>query len=223
VLLSVVLSALIHLVVSIWLIPITASIGFTIPFLMADSRAQRRATEFAEEFPTILLATASSLSAGHTALGAIERSVRLLPRNNPVRKEVQMLLNALREDSGKERALGRFGESIRLPELALFRSAFLLSLESGGRFAPTLQRLAQVLKDRVILIRSAQTVTSVMRMTANILLVIAPLILGIISARTPNFFQLLRENPLANICASIGAALVGLNFLLLRIMSDFRP
>lgn len=193
------------------------------PIALLDRRAQIRAMEFALDFPSVLLATASSLTAGHTPLIAIERSTRLLPKDNPVRIEISRLLDVLRTGSLKEVAIREFASDIRLPELELFRSAFLLSLDSGGRFSPTLERLSQVLKDRAILISSARTATAVMRMTSTVLLLLTPLIVGMVAVRTPNFFLLLINHPVARQIGSLGALLIAINCWILRKMSDFRP
>lgn len=193
------------------------------PFSVLERRADLRALKFASDFPSILLATASSLSAGHTVLVAIERSTRLLPSESMVRAEIFVMLDALRTGSTKEIAISEFAKDIRLPELTLFRSAFLLSLESGGKLSPTLERLSQVLKDRSILISSARTATAVMRMTSNILVLFAPLIVGMVAIRTPNFLTTITTHPVASQIASIGVLLIALNCWILKRMSDFKP
>jgi len=220
---AIVISTVASLVTPVWLAFVVGISAFLYPFSYLDRKAEKRALEFAGDFPSILLATASSLSAGHTALVAIERSVQLIPEKNRVRTDIAKLLDELRRGTSKETALRNFATDIRLEELALFRSAFLLSMESGGRLSPTLERLAQVLKDRSILISSARTATQVMRMTSTVLLLFAPLIVGMVAVRTPNFLELLTHHPVASQVASLGFALIALNCWALRQMSDFRP
>jgi tight adherence protein B len=217
------LSLSLHQLLSLWLLPATLAVGLSIPWLYVIAKAEKRALEFAQDFPTVLLATASSLSAGNTALVAIERSVSLLPENNPVRLEVERMLQALQSGEDRRKSICSFGRDIRLAELELFKTAFALSLESGGKFSPTLQRLAQVLRDRLTLIRTAKAVTAVMRMTANVLLVITPVVVGLIAARTENFSQIIYTHPVANTVASIGFTLIAFNYFILRRMSNFSP
>ena len=206
-----------------WLAVICGVICLVSPLLYLERLAYKRAAKFAEEFPAILLATASGLSAGHTALAALERSTRLLPEKSKIRFEVAQLLDLLRTGVPKEVAIRDFAADIQLEELDLFRSAFVLSLENGGRLAPSLQRLAQVLKDRSILITSARTATAVMRMTASFLLLLAPLIVSMVAFRTPDFFHKLFTHPVARDAGSLGILLIVGNCFLLRRMSDFRP
>ena len=207
----------------IWVALIIAIAFGSYPFAYLDRKAQDRSLRFASDFPSVLLATASSLTAGHTALVAIERSTRLLPKDNMVRKEISNLLDGLRTGLPREIAIKQFAPDIRLAELELFRSAFLLSLDSGGRLSPTLERLSQVLKDRSILISSARTATAVMRMTSNVLLLFTPLIIGMVAIRTPNFLLQLTTHPVASQIGSLGLLMIALNCWILRRMSDFRP
>ncbi len=206
-----------------YFVPLFFLAGLRAPFSYLEARIQKRAMEFAEDYPTVLLATASSMKVGMTAYAALERSIKLLPEKSLVRSEVQKLVADLRQGLKKEEALQRFGQTIRQPDLALFRSAFLLVLENGGRFAPTLQRLATVSKDRSVLISAARVSTASMRMTANIILAVTPLIVGVIAARTEKFWDLLLHHPVANTMASAGIVIIFFCFIFLKRMSNFKP
>lgn len=206
-----------------YFIPIFFAAGAYIPFSYVENCARKRALEFAGDYPTVLLAAASSIKAGLTAYLALERSVRLLPRMSLARLEVEKLLSALRQGCPKEEAIRKFGQEVRLPELNLFRSAFLLVMENGGKFAPTLERLSKVSKDRQMLIGSARVSTATMRMTANIVLGVAPFLLFVISLRSKDFWQTLFHHPTANFVASIGIVLIAGSYAVLRRMSEFRP
>lgn len=204
-------------------VPLFSFLVAALPYSWVQSRANRRAAEFSSDYPSILLAAASSLKTGMTPLGALERSVQLLKHDSILRQEVERLLARIGEGVPKEQAIGEFGRSVRLADLALFRSAFLLVLENGGRFGPTLERLAQVTRDRNTLISSARVSTAVMRMTANFLLVVAPIVVLMVAARTPNYWDTFRTNAVANTLGTAGAAIIAASYFVLRFMSSFRP
>ncbi len=206
-----------------YFLPLFFVAGALFPFAWADSRAEARAAEFSSDYPTILLACASSIKVGMTPYMALERSIRLLTKGSLVRKEVERLLDNLQRGVPKEDALATFGANIRQSDLQLFRSAFLLVLDNGGRFAPTLERLAMVSKERSNLISSAIVSTATMRMTANILLAVTPVILLIIAARTDDFWELFINHPTANLIASTGVVMIAVSYAMLRRMSSFRP
>lgn len=199
------------------------ALGAYLPISFLRGRIDERAQAFILDYPSVLLATASSIKAGMMPYAALERATQLLEEGNLVRKEVTLLLERLRSGSNKEKIVRSFAKDIALPELELFRNAFLLVLENGGRFAPTLERLANVSKDRAVLIGSARVSTSSMRMTANVLLAITPLLMLMLSAQIPNFWDKLFADSLTNTIASTGAMVIILNYALLRRMSAFQP
>ena len=183
----------------------------------------REAALFLADYPTTLMAMASSMKAGLTPLMALERAVKLLDADNELRREVQRMTGALRRGVPRETAVNHFAERITAPELELFRSAFLLVLANGGRFTPTLERLALVSRERCSLIQSAGVSTQSMRMTANILLVVAPLLVAIVSLGSADYWQILSEHPAAKMLAAGGAAMIAAGYLALRGMSNFKP
>lgn len=215
--------ALLSFCLSLVFVPVFFLGGTCLPFLWAESRIRANAAEFAADYPTVLMAAASSLKAGMTPYAALERSTRLLARESLVRQEVEKLLASLRRGKPREQAAAEFAAGIQLDELELFRSAFLLAMENGGRFASTLKRLADVSQDRSVLIRSAQVTTANMRMTANFLIAVAPLIIGIVSLRNEDYWQIFLANPTANTIASTGIVIIAAGYLILRRMSDFKP
>ena len=204
-------------------VPFFLAIGFIIPFGVLDRRIEHRARCFAEDYPAILLAASSSIKVGLTPENALQRATKLLPRESDARKEIELLLSRLREGLPKEAAVAAFAENYRLPDVDLFRSAFLLVMETGGRFSPTLQRLAGVSANRMTLLKMAEVSTASMRMTGNVLLCIAPGILGFLSMRIQGFWITVKENPIANGIASGGILMMVLGFLVLRSMSRFKP
>lgn len=208
---------------SVYATPLFFFAGAAFPFAVLDRRANKRAAAFSEEYSSVLLATASSLKSGMTAYAAMERAVRLLPKNSIVRTEVQLLLTSISKGVPRTLALEQFGATIRQPDLALFRTAFALALQHGGRFSPTLERLAEVCKDRVVLVRSAQVSTALMRMTANVLLALTPIILGMVALRTENYWRVFIDNPIANALGTTGLLLIGVSYSVLRSMSNFKP
>lgn len=210
-------------IVNSYLLPLFFLGGALIPWIYIDGRLRLRAHAFAVDYPTVLLATASSIKTGMTPYQALERSTKLLPSDSPVRLETERLLSALRRGDRKEQAVATFAQDIALPELDLFRSAFLLVLEAGGRFGPTLERLSGVSKDRATLIENARVSTATMRMTANVLLLLTPFVVGSVAIRTPEFFTLITSHPIANVMASVGVLLIVGCYIVLWKMSNFKP
>jgi tight adherence protein B len=208
---------------SLFLAPALFFGGLFLPYLWLGGKINKRSIEFSSDYPTVLLAMASSIKVGHTAYMALERATRLLPEQSIVRNEVNVMLSALRRGESRDLAVANFGKTIRQPELDLFRKAFLLVTENGGRFAPTLERLALVSKDRATLTSMARVSTTNMRMTANMLLVICPIVLGLVAVRTENYWDLFFNHPVASTLSTIGLMVILGSYTLLQKMSSFKP
>jgi Flp pilus assembly protein TadB len=199
-----------------------ATTGFFLPMYFAYISLRERAVRFSEEYPVVLLATASNMKAGLTVYGALERSILLLPDESEIKKEVKIFLERISRGMPKEEAVRLFARYVALPELDLFRRAFGLVLSHGGKFSRTLERLAQVCRDRENLVRSAKVSTASMRMTANILLAVAPVLLVVMSLRTPDYWNVFFTNHIAFTLGCIGTLIIVASFLVLRSMSDFK-
>lgn len=208
---------------SLYCSPLFFGIGCLIPYMWVSNKINKRALLFAEDFPSVLLATSASIRAGMTPLSALERAVELLPQSSLCKQETLKLMKSLEEAESKESALTHYAETIKLPEVELFRKAFLLVLENGGRFSPTLHRLARVTRDRTTLVSAAQVSTASMRMTGTVLLCVVPIILGILSGSHKDYFQIMLTNQMANNIATGGIVVITLGQIILRRMSAFKP
>jgi Flp pilus assembly protein TadB len=171
----------------------------------------------------VLLATASNLKAGLSVYSALERAIQLLDENSRIKAEIRSLLEQVSRGVPKEVAVSEFAEGIDLPELRLFKRAFILVLVHGGKFSRTLERLSEVCRDRDALVKSANVSTASMRMTANVLLAIAPLLMLVLSFRTKGFWTILFENSIASGLGIVGASIIIGAFFILRKLSDFKP
>ena len=210
-------------VLSPYCVVVYSLMGGSVPYLWVLRRATDRAMAFAVDYPSVLLAAASSIKAGMTPLRALERAIELLPKTSPCRREFAKLTYDLGNGVPRSEAIAMCGRGVRLPELELFRSGFLLVLENGGRFAPTLERLARVTRDRMTLVSSAKSTTASMRITGNVVLAVVPVVMLLMGVRTDDYWTLLLENPISNTVASVGIVVITCGYVTLRKMSAFRP
>lgn len=214
---------LFQLVFSFYFVPIFFALGFFIPLSYVEAKIKNRASNFNSDYPQFLLAMSSSIKVGLTPYQAMEKAINLLSKESLLKNEVENLLKKVGSGANKEKSIEEFALSVRLPDIKLFRSALSLVIENGGRFAPTLARLATVSNNRSSLIRSAEVSTANMRMTANILLTICPIILFIISINYENYWGILIGNSMANNLATLGSMIIFGCYILLRRMSSFKP
>lgn len=208
---------------SIWAALLLFCLCFYLPLSYLRAKAEKRAKTFSAEYPSVLLAMASNMKAGLTVYSSLERAIALLPAESYVKREVRTFLEKISRGVSSEKAVQEFAQDIQLKELELFRRAFALVIVHGGKFSRTLERLAQVTRDRENLINSSRVSTASMRMTSNVLLVVAPFLLFILSAKNKDFWHVLLNNNIAYTLALIGTLTIGISVYALRRMSDFKP
>ena len=196
--------------------------GFCLPILFLESKSQHLSNQFAADYPTLLLASASSLKTGLSPQIALKRAAHLLPNNSSTKKEALKLLESLHQGISHQKAVSSFARNIDLPELELFRTAFVLVLNDGGKLSETLERLALVTRDRISLKSQAKVSTTNMKMTANIILFLCPLILSLVALRQDNFWDLVRYHETANLIASSGLILIIFGYFSLTLMARFK-
>ena len=202
---------------------ITALIVGFIPVYYLQSKATQRALVFLRDYPTVLNSISSAIKAGLSTIIAIERSVFLLPNESLVKIEIKNLVNKIQRGESRSMAIEKFGDGIDLPDLVLFRSALTLTLEHGGRFTKTLERLALGSRDRENMIRTARVSTQNMRMTANILIVLTPIFISFTAMSQRGYLDTMLNNPVANGVASAGFIFILVGYLILSKFSNFKP
>ncbi len=215
--------ALAHLILTRLALVLAVLLGALLLRQRAHHRSRAQTIAFAAEFAPLLLATASLLRAGLSPHDALRRTAEGLPRRSTLRNEVNYLLRQCESGTSVEHAISQFARSVPLPELDMFRSAFLLATIHGGPFSATLARLARVISDRLLLIRSATSATAQMRLTGNLLLGLTPLFAALAFLQRGDTLAFLRAHPVAHSVASMGALLIFGSYLLLLHMSDFEP
>ena len=189
----------------------------------ACQRKNRETAALLDELPALLNAAAASLKTGATPLGALERGALLLPKESVLCHEVSELIHALHNGQDRGQAIRSFCATTDVPDLELFRSALRLTTEHGGRFSATLEHIAESCRERASLMRSARVTTAIMNMTANFIMVLAPMLMMILSLQQPAFWQTLRSNSIASTTFAIGLCLLLMGYGALKHMSDFKP
>ena len=204
-------------------LPLIFLLGSYCPWIYVDWKAENRALEFSNDYPELLQSMSSALKAGHSAQTALEHASKLLSKDNPVRLEVENLLSDLHKGLHQQKAVAAFAADRDVPELSLFRNAFLLVLDDGGKFSPTLQRLALISRERDNLKNSVKVSTATMKMTGNILLLVCPMVVLMVSTRSDNFWSDLSNNTLSSGIFSTGVILVFFGYFSLRTLGRYKP
>lgn len=209
--------------IPIFLVPVIGSIGGLYGYIWRVRKNRALEHDFMKPYPSVLMGMAASLKIGFAPLPALERAVRTVPDSHPLKIEISHLLHSIGSGLDRHEAIERFASDYDISDLDLFRGVLKIVLEEGGRMSTTLEKLALAANDRAALIEMAKVSTTSMRLTSNVLLLFAPIVVGLVATRTDDYIEVLINHPTANLFASIGLVIILGSNLMLRAMSEFRP
>ena len=180
-------------------------LGFLVPLGVLSARQATRLCRFNDQLPDALMLLTASLRAGHSFAQAMQTVAAELPP--PLAAEFAWVSGETRLGVPLETALGRMLERVPSPDLDLVSTAILIQLPLGGNLAEVLEAIADTIRERVRLSGEVRTLTAEGKLSAIVLIVLAPALALLLSLRNPDYFQPLLENPMGHWL--IGGAILG--------------
>lgn len=185
-----------------------ALIAFPLPRLYLRFLKKQRLKKFNDQLEDGLSSISSSLKAGFSINQALETVAN--ENRHPISIEFRLLVQELRLGVPLEEALEKMVHRLGSPDLELVATAIITARQTGGELTTILDRLAEVIRERIRINNKLMAMTAQGRLQAYIIGAMPLLLLGVLSYITPgmmnNFFHSL-----------IGIILLGLSFILVGI------
>ena len=180
-------------------------IGLLVPLLVLPSRQASRLRRFDAQLPDALMLLTASLRAGHSFPQAMQTVAAELPP--PLAAEFAWASGEAALGVPLDLALSRMIERVPSPDLDLVVTAILIQLPLGGNLAEVLDAIADTIRERVRLAGEVRTLTAEGKLSAVILIVLAPALALLLSLRDPAYFQPLLASPTGH--CLLGGAILG--------------
>lgn len=180
-------------------------LGLAAPLLVLNARQDARQRKFSEQTPDMLMLMTASLRAGHSFSQAMELVAAEMPP--PLASEFAWASGEAKLGVPLEIALGRMIERVPSPDLDLIVTAILIQIPLGGNLAEVLEAIADTIRERVRVQGEVRTLTAEGRLSALVLIVLAPALALLLHLRNPAYFQPLIETTLGR--SLIAEALLG--------------
>ncbi len=192
------------------------ALGAAVPQIVLSSRRQARRRRFDLQLPDALMLLTSALRAGYSFSLAMQTVAEELPP--PLAAEFAWATGEVKLGVPLGVALGRVLARTQSPDLDLIVTAILIQLPLGGNLAEVLDAIAETIRERVRITGEVQTLTAEGRLSAGILIVLAPALALLLSLHSPDYFQPLLQSPFGHLL--IGGAIAGqiVGALLIRSM-----
>lgn len=210
-------AALVLLATGSLLAAIAVAIGFVLAVgRLLRRRVARRIKAFSEQLPDALSLVASSLSAGHTFLRAVQMMCEESPP--PLSEEFARLVAETRLGDNVTDALQRMASRLQIRDLDMVVQAIRIQQTVGGRLADLFHTLADVIRARDEVKREVLILTAEGRMSAYVLAGLVPTLFMAMRVLNPEYLVPLYSG--AGLVVLIGCAalvLTGL-FVILRMV-----
>lgn len=161
--------------------------GLALPLLLRAQRQEARQRKFEEQTPDMLQLLTASLRAGHSFAQAMEMVAAEMPP--PLAAEFAWAAGETKLGVSLETALGRMLERVPSADLDLIITAILIQLPLGGNLAEILGAIAETIRERVRVQGEVRTLTAEGRLSALVLILLAPALVFLLHLRNPDYFQ----------------------------------
>jgi tight adherence protein B len=172
------------------------------------SRIAKRRRAFEAQLPDALSLIASSLTAGHTFLRAIQMMCE--ESEPPMSEEFSRVVSETRLGDPVVDALGRMAARLDIRDLDWIVQAIRIQQTVGGKLADILHTLADFIRARQEVRREVQVLTAEGRISAYVLAGLAPALLLMMQVTNPKYLApMLRGGGLIVLLATGGSVALG--------------
>lgn len=143
-----------------------AAVGVVSVMLRRGRLRFNRIEAFESDYPTLLIALASSVRAGLDPLVALTSAATLFPPQSILRRELDRFARSIESGEEEESAVRSFGRSVEHPDVVLLQNAYLIARREGSSLGECLHRLARVTRQRQSFRRKMRAAVAMQRLSA---------------------------------------------------------
>ncbi len=199
---------------------IAAMIGFTLVIVTLIISQRRRVQKFSEMFPGSLDLLARAVRAGES----LDQAIDLVGRSSrdPLATEFRRVAGQMEMGLSVSAAMQSLTDRMDLIDVRIFGNTVSMHRDIGGNLAHTLERLAEVIRDRQAFRRQLKSVTGAGRFSALFIATLGPLLFAYLFIFQPQYAEALLKDPLGKVMLAyaVVSQLVGLFWVSRLIKSD---
>ena len=178
----------------VWVAPIAAAVGLSLPVLVLQRKRTSRLRKFEEMFPEALDLLSRAVKAGHAFQTAMNMAAEELP--DPVGPEFRKTFDQQNFGLPLRDALNAMSERVPIIDVKFFVTAVLIQRETGGNLSEILDNLSHVVRERFKVLRQVRVHTAHGRFTGWVLLAL-PAFVGVsMSFINPEHMEVLYKDPM---------------------------
>ncbi len=154
-------------------LPILAAVGaavavYVLPILYFVHRRKRRLNKLVLQLPDVFELLGQALRAGHSLASGVQVVATEMPE--PAATEFGRVFHEQNLGLKIEDALGNLAERMDMLDVRFFVTAVLIQRQTGGDLAEVLDKISEVIRDRIKLQGTVQALTAEGRLSGGVLL-----------------------------------------------------
>lgn len=200
---------------------LTAMVLVTLVFISLVIVARRRTAKFEQQFPMALDLLARAVRAGES----FDQSLVLVGEasEEPVGSELKRCAKQLELGLSMQNCMQGMAQRVNLMDVRIFANAVAVHRESGGNLSVTLERLAEVVRDRQSYHRQLRSVTGAGRLSSMLITALGPILFVYLFVFQNEYGRRLVEDPMGKwmLVIAVICQLTGIVWVLRLLKSDF--
>ncbi|MFV9504186.1 MAG: type II secretion system F family protein [Oscillochloridaceae bacterium umkhey_bin13] len=201
-------------------IPLALLIGLVAPTLWLRSLSHRRSQLFADQLAETLSMLVSGLRGGFSLPQALAMVSREAPE--PTRSELRRMLEEMQVGLSLGEALDNLAARLTVEDLDLVATTIKINARVGGNLTAILESISTTIREREKLRREVKVITSMQRMSANVVGLLPPVLALLIYTINPDYMGRL-FTPGWTLLLPISAGILALTgFLVIRKLADIK-
>lgn len=189
-------------------------------YFWVSSKAKKRLGMLEEQLPDAIELMVRSLRVGHPFVSAI--SIVSKEVADPLASEFGVIADesAYGRDVGE--ALKDMSERLDMQDLRFLAVAVTIQQQSGGNLAEILAGLSKVIRARFRLFRRVRAITAEAQWSGKFLSAFPIVALIVINVSDPNYYDVVRDNPLFIPACFFVGIMLSINLYVMRVLTDIK-
>ncbi len=176
-----------------------------LPLVYLVFRRERRRAQLQDQLPPALETLARSMRAGQT----LDRSIALLGAHSPepMAGEFRWCARQMEMGLALPAVMRGLARRLRLYDVQLLATTLIVHRQTGGNVVTVLERLAQMIRDRLNYRRQLRATTAAGRMSAGLVAIVGPAVLVYFVFFQPDYADPMLRDPLGQAMLAVAVAL----------------
>src|SRR5262245_57724475 len=182
------------LMVSVFVAPVTAAMGFGLPFVWLVWKRNQRLKKFAAQLPEAMELVARALRAGHSLAAGLHVVADEMPE--PVSKEFGRVYEEQNLGISLEEALLHMCDRVPNLDLRFFVTSVNIQRQTGGDLAEILDRIGHIVRERFKILGQVKALTAEGRLSGVVLIALPIGLFLMMLHMKPDYVKLLWTDPM---------------------------